>query len=93
MKELMKELFSIFMVGFCLAFCMQMYAYGEESIKDKTAETGRDIKKGAKKLGRNVQDKTCELVNGKMQCLGKKIKHGAQNMGDEISDKVDDVKD
>jgi hypothetical protein len=42
------------------------------------------VKKEAKKTVRDVKDKTCEMVNGKMQCAGKKIKHKAQDAVDDI---------
>jgi uncharacterized protein YjbJ (UPF0337 family) len=39
----------------------------------------------AKETVHNVQDKTCEMINGKLQCAGKKIKH-------KVGDKVDSLK-
>lgn len=60
--------------------------------KEDIKETGRDMGKGARKAGRKVKDKTCEMINGKLECAVQKVKHGAQNAGDEIKDKADDVK-
>lgn len=34
----------------------------------------------------NVKDKTCELVNGKMECTLKKIKHNMENINDKMED-------
>jgi hypothetical protein len=58
----------------------------------KTAEqdmkqAGRDLSKGVKKTARKIDDKSCEMVNGKMDCAGQKLKHGAQNVGDDIKGK------
>ena len=66
-------------------------AFAEEpSTTEKAAatvkEAASDTGKGAKKLGRNIKDKTCEMVNGKMECAAKKVKHGVQNVGDEVHD-------
>lgn len=61
----------------------------DETVKEKAHEAAHDTKRAAKKTARKVKDKTCEMVNGKMECAGKKIKHSAQNAGDKIEDAVD----
>ncbi len=38
-------------------------------------EAGHDMKKSAKKAGRDIKDATCEMVNGKMDCAAKKAVH------------------
>ncbi|MGZ3710703.1 MAG: hypothetical protein ACXVBE_03065 [Bdellovibrionota bacterium] len=53
-------------------------------VKEGAQDAGKSIRKGARK----VKDKTCELVNGKMNCAVKKLKHKAQNAGDEVKDKL-----
>lgn len=58
-------------------------------IVEKTKEAGRDVSKTAKKGARSLEDKTCEMVNGKMECAAKKLKHGVQNTADEVKDKAD----
>lgn len=58
-------------------------------VVEKAKEVGRDVSKNAKKGARSLEDKTCEMVNGKMECAAKKIKHGAQNAVDEVKDKAD----
>ncbi|MBC7742271.1 MAG: hypothetical protein H7061_08740 [Bdellovibrionaceae bacterium] len=63
-----------------------------ETVGEKVSEAGSDMKKSIKKGARNVKDKTCEMVNGKMECAAKKIGHKLQNAGDEISDKANDHK-
>lgn len=62
------------------------------SVAESTKETAKDAKKTVRKGVRKAKDKTCELVNGKMECAAKKLKHGVENVGDEVSDKVDDIK-
>jgi len=61
----------------------------KESTKQKMEEAGRDTKRGAKKAWRGTKDKTCELVNGKMECAAKKAKHSMQNSADDIEDAVE----
>ena len=49
------------------------------------AETvGNDMKVSAKKGVRNIKDKTCEMINGKMECAAKKVGHKIQNATDEV---------
>jgi hypothetical protein len=61
----------------------------DDTTKEKVVEAARDSKRAMKKGARKVKDETCELVNGKMECVGQKMKHGAQNIGDKVEDAVD----
>lgn len=54
--------------------------------KEAAQDTGKAIKKG----GRAAADKTCEMINGKMECAAKKVKHKVQNAADEVKDKAND---
>lgn len=77
-------------LGLGLSFSPVLHA--EETVGEKISEAASDTGKALKKTGRKVQDKTCEWVDGKMQCAGKKVKHKMQNVGDEAKDKMDDLK-
>jgi hypothetical protein len=87
-------------VLFILMLCFAGAGYAEESsIGKKVDHAGAAIKEGAqdtvkntKELARDVKDKTCHLVKGKMECAAEKVKHKIQNGADEISDKANDVK-
>lgn len=68
-------------------------AHADDSAAEQVKEAGRDMKKGTKKAIREVKDKTCEMINGKLECTVKKVKHGAENLKDEAADKADDVND
>jgi F0F1-type ATP synthase membrane subunit b/b' len=76
-----------------LAAGLSSFANAEETKSEKTVEqtkeTGRDLKKNAKKTWRHTKDEACEMVNGKLECDGKKMKHKMQNGVDEMKDKVD----
>lgn len=62
-----------------------------EKVKESTSETYEDAKKGVKKGYRNVKDKTCEMINGKMECAVKKAGNTIKNGADEVKDKADDL--
>ena len=68
-------------------------AFAEESTGDKVKQDANEMKTGAKKMGREASDKTCEMVNGKMQCAGKKMKHAVENTTDSAKDKVNKAAD
>ena len=61
----------------------------DDSVGDHVKEGASDVKKEVKKGVRSAKDKTCEMVNGKMECAAKKLKHKAQNVGDEVKDKLE----
>ena len=63
--------------------------FADESVGDKVEEAASDTGRAVKKSARKVKDKTCEMVNGKMECAAKKAKHSAKNMGDKIEDATD----
>lgn len=55
-------------------------------VENTAKETIKDVKKEAKKAAHRVDEKACEMVNGKMECLGKKIKNRATEVKDEVKD-------
>ena len=61
----------------------------DETVKEKIQESMRDSKRAVKQTDREFEDKTCELVNGKMVCALKKIKHTAEKSADKIQDAAD----
>ena len=67
-------------------------AFSEESTLEKV-ETGKNkAVDQVKHSYRGAKDKTCEMVNGKMNCIGKKLKHKAGNMTDSTKTKATEVK-
>ena len=60
-----------------------------EEAKEKMEEVGNDTARGGKKAWRGAKDKTCEMVNGKMECAGQKAKHSIQNGVDNVEDAID----
>ena len=88
MKKLVRT--SLFLLlGFSMGQTTTVFAEGlGEKVNESAKDTGKAVRKGA----RSLKDKTCEMVDGKMNCAAKKLKHKAQNAGDEVKDKVDDLK-
>lgn len=82
-----KLVLSTFAVAFC-ASTAPSFVYANDGVKEEAREAGRDLKKNAKKAGRKIKDKTCEMVNGKMECAKDKVKHGIENATDEVKDKT-----
>jgi hypothetical protein len=79
-----------FLVCFILlvAFCGQVFA-SDEAKRQKIKEKINDSKRAFKQESREFEDRTCELVNGKMVCALKKAKHSTQKRADQIQDKAD----
>ena len=68
---------------------MTINAIADETVKEKAKEIGNDAKRSAKSTGRAIKDKTCEMINGKMECAAQKVKHSLQNGADKVEDAVD----
>ena len=82
----MKLVMSLMLTG--LLFAPISFSQAE-TVSEKAKETATDVKKSVKKGAHRVQEKGCEMVNGKMQCLGDKLK----NRGTEVKDEVKDLAD
>jgi hypothetical protein len=78
----------LFFFMLLVAFCGQVFA-SDEAKREKIKENINDSKRAAKQESRNFEDRTCELVNGKMTCALKKVKHSAEKRADQIKDAAD----
>lgn len=61
----------------------------KQKMEERTDEATADMGRGIRRTSREVKDKTCELVNGKMECAARKVKHSIQNGVDKAEDAVD----
>jgi hypothetical protein len=77
-----------FLILFSFAISTQLLA-SEETVREKARESINDSKRTLKQANREFEDKTCELVNGKMVCAVKKVKHSVQKSSDKIQDAAD----
>lgn len=68
---------------------MSINAIADETLKEKASELGNDTRRGTKNAVREVKDKTCEMINGKMECAVQKTKHAIQKGADKAEDAID----
>jgi len=64
-------------------------SFADNTVGEKAEEAVSDTKRGAKKAARNVKQKGCEMVNGKMECAGKAVKNKIKDAGDAVEDATD----
>lgn len=88
MKTLKPMAFSL---ALSLSAMWSIHSLAAETVGEKAGEAYQDTKKNTKQAYRNMKDKACEMVNGKMECAGQKLKNKAKNAADEVKDKADDV--
>lgn len=78
--------------SFCTVFIVMssfsLFA-ADETSKEKIQESIKDSKRAVKQVNREFEDKTCELVNGKMVCVLNKVKHSAEKGADKVQDAAD----
>lgn len=81
----MNKLTSLVIVSLMLAPVTFSLADTKE-VKEAVKETATDAKKAVKKGAHRTQEKACEMVNGKMQCLDDKVKNRTEEVKDEVKD-------
>lgn len=72
-----------------LSLMVTVTSQAEDSLKKKATETMNDTRRGVQKAGRELKDKTCELMNGKMECALQKAKHTVQDVADKVEDAIE----
>lgn len=60
-----------------------------QKMKQEAREAGNDTRRGMNRAGRKVQDATCEMINGKMECAGRRGMNAVKNGADKVEDAVD----
>ena len=76
------------LILFSFVISTQLIA-SEETVKEKARESMNDSKRAIRQANRDFEDKTCELVNGKMVCSLKKVKHSVEKSTDKAQDAAD----
>lgn len=74
-----------------LAFSFGLKALTEESGLEKAETTKNKVVDSVKSTYRKVDDKICETVNGKINCVPKKIKNRIKNTSDRVKTNTTDV--
>lgn len=87
-----KKLLNVFAIALITTSMNSVAFAKDETMGEKVSEAASDTGKNVKKGVRTAKDKTCEMMNGKMECAAKKVKHKAQNVVGEGKDKVEDIK-
>lgn len=81
-----KMIFSLFCAGLIAAPSISI---ADDTVGEKVEEAANDTGRAIKKTARKAKNKTCEMVNGKMECAAKKVKNSAKNVGDKVDDATD----
>ncbi len=85
----MKVFTMILAIASMAAFADSKWEVKKEKMEERTKEAASDTGRGLKRASRKVQDETCEMINGKMECAMKKTKHSIQNGADKVEDAMD----
>ncbi len=80
------------LVAGLLSLCLVFKAQAEETVTEKVETQANKTADAVKKTYRSAKDKTCEMVNGKMECAAQKLKHSGQNTMDKAGTKATEVK-
>jgi hypothetical protein len=67
------------------------FAFAEETNLEKAETVKNNAVNSIKKTARDVKDKTCEMINGKMECVVKQVKHTGQDAMDATKTKVKEI--
>jgi hypothetical protein len=86
----MSKVFAVLI--FTIMINVSVYSIAEETVTEKIETNASKSKDAVKSTYRNVQDKTCEMLNGKMECFAKKAKHKVQNVLDKADTKIKEQK-
>lgn len=85
---MMSRYLSLIALSVCLTGSV---VFAEETVPEKIQTvTNKSVDK-VKETYRNAQDKTCEMIKGKMKCVAKKAKNKAQTAVDKTQTKTKEI--
>lgn len=67
------------------------YAMAEETAAEKVEIKGREGIDYVKEASRDMSDKVCETINGKLKCVTKKVAHKAKTATHKVKTKAKEV--
>ncbi len=79
----------LLIAGF-LMMGMASASFAEETMKEKAAATGNDVKRSAKKAGNRVKEAFC--AEGDVKCAAKKAGHRIEEGAEYTKDKASEAK-
>ncbi len=77
---------------FTASLSLGVFALAEETTLEKAETLTNEAADGVKSTYREAKDKTCEMINGKLECVGQKVKNKALNAKDKVSTKATEAK-
>ena len=57
-----------------------------DSFTENVKETASDMGDSVNKMGRNIEEEACEMVNGKLECADEKLENTGKNIKDDVKD-------
>ena len=69
------------------------FANAEETTGEKINHSTNQAVDSVKETARDIKDKGCEMVNGKLHCIGKKIKNKAATLKDKAKTEAKHAED
>jgi|GEM_PF-3129653 len=88
----MKKMKSLKSLLFAFFFLTVMQASGAETTAEKVDTKVNEAMDSATEGVHKIQDKTCETINGKMECVGKTMKHKMKDGGNKVKTKAKEIK-
>lgn len=88
-KVIMKKLSTLTLL--CLGIFGAFSVQAEETNLEKAENVKNKTVDSVKNTARDIKDKTCEMINGKMECVAKKVKHTGQNAMDATKTKANEI--
>jgi hypothetical protein len=87
----MKQNINIAAVVVALALSFGLKTLAEESSLEKVETSKNKVADSVKSTYRKLDDKICETLNGKVNCVPKKIKNRIKNTSDKVKTNTTDV--
>ena len=70
--------------------CFGLMGHAEETVSEKAAATGNDVKRGTKKAWNRTKEAVC--MEGDLECAAKKAKNRAGEGAEYVGDKAKEAK-
>lgn len=79
-------------IALVLGLSLGAVSHAEETVVEKAGVVTDKAVNSTKRGYRNMKDKACEMVNGKMECVGKKMGSKVKNLSDDAEAKTSELK-
>jgi hypothetical protein len=72
--------------------CFFAAACDRESAHEKAETEISEASDAIKETARDIDDKLCKMINGKLECVAKEAEHSLKNAADQIETKANEAK-